>query len=401
MAHYILDQDSDLIGFLEPDGLSLTPAQVDWAVALGQSAPTEAQRWQTYLNALALIGFAQWLKKNSPDLNLHSDWLSGVEPLPTLSIPIADAVTSLQRVQVDDFQVCLTMIEIVDDGAIAIPQSILNASTGSNSPPHIFVLMEVMEEFNEVRVYGYLRHDQLLQHQQVSALDVDEEQNYLVPLSWFDPAPESLLLLLRCAHPGAIALPSQAQSTPTQTASSLVQNLAQQAMNVGAWLNNQLDHVAQELSWVLLPAPSLNPGLLSDRFSNASPVEQFDALLTTFIQQKKIELPAHARGAYRDFQWDALPLRMYVVAWEEVTDNTPTWCLLLFLGAQATAMLPPGIQLTVRDADQVLESTSLSEPSQDYLYACVIGELHEQFWATLQLPNGASTTLPPFSFERE
>ncbi|QKD82767.1 DUF1822 family protein [Thermoleptolyngbya sichuanensis A183] len=415
MTYYIIDSDSDLLGhFLKPDALILTPEHIDWAIALSHvlspSLPTEAQQWQTYLDALALVGFAQWIEKHAPELDLRNDWLSGFEPREIDSIPIrrlegvpaSEQIDSLRWVRVGDFRLYLTVTEVFQDGAIALPQRILDSSNSSDNLPHFFVLMEVLEDIDQVRVYGHLRQDQLIQHQQTAALALDDDHHYSVPLAWFDPQPESLLLLLRCVEPEAIALRTAQRVAPPAAPyiTSPLQGLTQRAINVGRWLNHQLDELAQELSWVLLPPPALSPGLRSSSLP-ASPVEPFDALLTEFIQRSDLQLPADARGAYRNFEWEGLPLRLYVVTWETVMDGEPTWGLLLFLGAQPNASLPLGIQLEIHDDVLVLEQTAITDAAQDYLYACVLGNLNEQFWATIRLTNGASTTLPPFRFVQE
>jgi hypothetical protein len=111
-------------------------------------------------------------------------------------------------------------------------------------------------------------------------------------------------------------------------------------------------------------------------------------------------IPSQARAAYRNLQWETLALRLYVVTWELLaTGSIPEWTLLLILGAQPNAILPLGIKLQVRDEAQILEEPVLSNRSQDYLYAQVIGTHNERFWVTISLANGTTLTLPPFTFD--
>jgi hypothetical protein len=113
-------------------------------------------------------------------------------------------------------------------------------------------------------------------------------------------------------------------------------------------------------------------------------------------------IPSKARGVYRDLQWENVALRLYVVAWElPVTASVPEWTLLLILGAQPNATLPLGIKLQVRDEVQILEEPVLTNRSQDYLYARVIGTHNERFWVTIALAGGTALTLPPFTFDEE
>jgi hypothetical protein len=63
--------------FLSLENITLSPEQIEWAIELSQSVPTESQQWQTYLNALALAGVEQWLQKRAPELTLSNEWLPG------------------------------------------------------------------------------------------------------------------------------------------------------------------------------------------------------------------------------------------------------------------------------------------------------------------------------------
>lgn len=130
-----------------------------------------------------------------------------------------------------------------------------------------------------------------------------------------------------------------------------------------------------------------------------SPTEELNRLITDLIRDAKLLIPPDAKGTYRDWQWEALNLRLYVITWALPIAGSPSnWALLLVLGAQPGSGLPLGLQLQVRDETQVLEEPILVDTSSVYLYAQVIGTQEEQFWVTLSLPNGAATTLSPFRF---
>jgi hypothetical protein len=161
-------------------------------------------------------------------------------------------------------------------------------------------------------------------------------------------------------------------------------------------LRDELDRVAQDLSWILLPPLSLSPEFRALR----SPVEQFNDAIAQLRDRGDMMIPSQARGVYRDLQWENITLRLYVVAWKlPTTDSVPEWTLLLILGAPPNATLPLGIRLQVRDEVQVLEEPVLSDRSQDYLYVQVIGTYNERFWVTITLAGGTALTLPPFTFD--
>ena len=166
-------------------------------------------------------------------------------------------------------------------------------------------------------------------------------------------------------------------------------------MNVGTWLRDRLDEVAEELSWVLLPARANAPAMLSTR----TPVEQYDAVVSELIE-RGMDIPSHARGAYRDLCWGQTALRLYVVTWDlHTSGHPPEWTLLLILGSPLGVQPPLGIRLIVRDDQQTLVEQSLTEQSlNSYLFAQVVGEQHEQFWVTVDMNNGVVVTLPPFRF---
>jgi hypothetical protein len=170
----------------------------------------------------------------------------------------------------------------------------------------------------------------------------------------------------------------------------------QRAMNVGLWLRDRLDEVAEEFSWVLMPA--LAPIAVEMRA-----VEEFQGIVTE-LQQTGMAIAPAARGAYRDLRWGNTALRLYAAAWplpveEQESGQTPEWTLLLVLGAQPDSILPVGVGIQVQDENKLLMERTLTEADQDaYLYARVIGSWDEQFWVTIRLPNGTSATLPPFTF---
>jgi hypothetical protein len=182
---------------------------------------------------------------------------------------------------------------------------------------------------------------------------------------------------------------------PLQTRLSRILNriqiVEQQAVNVGLWLQEQLDELAQELSWKLMPA--LAPATIASLRSAGEELETIVAEL----QNQAIDVPLEARGAYRDLRWGNIALRLYALTWAlPVSNAPPEWALLLVLGSQANSTMPPGLKLQIRDSWQLLIECNLTEhPESSYLYAQAIGVLDEQFWSKIDLGNGIVVT---FSF---
>lgn len=169
--------------------------------------------------------------------------------------------------------------------------------------------------------------------------------------------------------------------------------IAQPLLNVGYWLRNQLDTVAQELGWMLMPSLVLS-GLRSFQ-------EDFDQIRAE-LEQQGIHIPLAARGAYRDLECEQGSLRLYAVTWIlSETSANPEWILLIALGSQPQAQMPNTLKLEVRDETQQLFGQSLEDTSRGILYAQVIGNQGEQFWVTVTANDEAVFEIPPFGLELE
>lgn len=412
MTNQLTDNDFTLDGtFLSLESITLSPEQMAWAIELSQSVVSEPQQWQTYLNALALAGVEQWLQKRAPELTISSEWLPGRESdflvdrprqqVMMRKTPDATFTESIRQLNVNKFNLYLIPMDSLYDTTVSLSRTAIESS---QFIPHFYVLVEILEELEQTNIRGYLRCDRFIQQQQSIGLQPEGDTAYLLPVDWFEQDSDQLLLCLRCLEPTAISAVSHQESalrsspllTPQFPSPSPVREATQGAINVGLWLRDGLDRVAQELSWILLPPASLR----SEFRSLGASVEQFNNAIVKLMSQEGIVIPFQAREAYRDLQWENIALRLYVVAWElPTTDSVSEWMLLLILGAQPNTILPLGLKLQVRDEVQILEEPVLSDRSQEYLYVQVIGTHNERFWVTISLVGGTALTLPPFTFE--
>ncbi|MBD2464381.1 DUF1822 family protein [Oscillatoria sp. FACHB-1407] len=391
MTFSFMDADARLDGeAIALDSISLSQAQIDQAVEQSQTVPAD-QQWQTYLDALALVGFEQWLSDRAPDLTLQA---------------------SSNTVTVGDFKLCLLTMGSLTDTVVTLPAGAIDSL---ETAAQLYVLLEVQEEQEQVLVKAILRSDQLRQHQESDGLTLDNG-TYALPVEWFATDANDLLLYLRCLEPtalpvGGVQVAAQPTTTTqslvegsreaveamTSTASTLLEGAINAGINAGLWLQNQLDAIAQELTWVLLPPPAAS----AMRYRGAttdSPTEQFEQLISE-LGRVGVEVPSDARGAYRELHWGRVALRLYAVAWTLPTvSENPEWSLLIILGSQS-ADVPTGVRLQIRDQDQLLvERVTTPDAPQSYLYGRVIGNWDEQFWVTVDMANGAVVTFPPFSF---
>jgi hypothetical protein len=432
----------------------LDSSQIDHAVQLSTQIPHESRQWQAYLNTLALYSVEQWLQEQAPNLPIHQQSCSILQP------QLANVIEAVANLEVGDFKLCLLATGTLSDDRIALPQAVIDLPEYT---AHFYMVIEILEEQEQAQIQGFLRYDQLLSQLLSTHVQASTDWTYELPLSWFNPDANQLLLYLRCLEPTAIALPA----IPTTRAASLaqiqgelmdrlpqlqspqrslwqvlnweegeavltspalltwlyhlqrgeqsiqdrlatvmrqvtqgVQALTQQTINVGLWFQDTLDMLAQNVSWVLLPA--LTPEMVALRSGrsaiSSSPAETIEAILEE-LRQTGMEIPAQVRAAYQDLQLAGTALRLSAAVWPiQALDSPPEWSLLVLLGVPSETRLPQNLKLQISDQSTVLVERVVTVDDEAYLYACVIGTADEQFSITLSLANGASLTLPPLAF---
>ncbi len=405
--------------------IELLPEHFQKAARLSQSIHLSEQRWQVYLCALGVLGFEQWFTERAPDLQFQSDRASIWQPA------YANLFVAACNIQIGDFKVCLLTSNNLTNQH-SIPFAVLDIP---DFAAHFYVLMQVEEEEQQVAVSGFMNYKQYLNYQQTERLQVDTDWTYTIPSNWFDSNPDTLLLNLRCLDANAIQLPAKT-TVETATTTALQQKLtaltsklqkqhlselltvkegttllsnsdlidwvyvqtrntkslsAQPLINVGFWLRNQIDAVASELGWMLMPFPALS--------ALRSLQDEFDQIRSG-LEQNSIHIPSAARGAYRDLECDRGSLRLYAIMWvlSETTENRE-WTLLIALGSQPQRQMPKTLKLEVRDETQLLFAQSLEDTSKNILYAQVIGNWGERFWVTVTADNEAVFEIIPFGME--
>ncbi|NJK52186.1 MAG: DUF1822 family protein [Leptolyngbyaceae cyanobacterium SU_3_3] len=351
----MIDQPVPLPGFpdlLDWRSLNTTPTQlapehIQQAVSLSRSIYLSDQRWQVYLSALGVLGFEQWLGERDPDLMVqqNSQSQSGAS---IWQPSLANLLSVGCNIQVGAFKVCLITVGSLLDDQVNVPIAALNLP---DFAAHFYVLMQVLEEEEQVAVTGFFTYEHYRQHQ--TSLHIDRDWTYALPFDWFNLDPQALLLNLRCLQPDSIRL---AAMDVTQPSVALRQKLASlrsqfyqqpaweiltveegmtllsnpdlvnslyvspppQAINVGLWLRNQIDSVAQELGWQLMPSPAMR-----------SLREDFDTIRLS-LEQQGVQIPPSARGAYRVLRSQQTSLRLYALTW--LLSESSEWMLLIALG---------------------------------------------------------------------
>lgn len=449
MSDYLTPAFPELLDYeaVAADTLSLTAAQLDRAAALSSEVP-EARQWQTYLNALALLGFEQWMQDRAPHLTIDAAACSALQP--AYANLLADTVCNLS---VGEFKLCLLTSGSLMDEQVTLSRAAIDLPEFA---AHFYVLVEVAEELEQVTIQGFLRHDRLTQQLQQEQAQPDADWTYSLPLTALDNQPDDLLLYLRCLEPSAIPLPAAPDRTATLSAlqaqlatvlpqlqdadrplqqvltweqaavvltspdlvnwvyqlqtvdpaaqasplttqpslsaylSDLLQTLAQPVVNAGLWLRDELDNVAQSLSWTLLPP-------LATASALRSTVDELDEIAAE-LSRIDLAIPPHARIAYRNLDLGEVHLRLYAAVWP-LSETLPEWTLLLVLGTRSGYPLPHTVTLRISDQTSLLVERTLAQNSEfTYVYASVVGEWHEKFIASIDLMDGRSLTLPAFGF---
>ena len=441
---------------LPVEAIALEPANIDRAIQISSLIPHETQQWQTYLNALALFGFEQWLSLRASDIVLESTNSTVLQP------QYASVIQAVCNLRAGAFKLCLIATGSLSDDEVIIPQAAIDLPEFA---AHFYVLIEIQEEFEQVKIRGFMRRDRLNYQCNSCNLQPDEDWTYSVPLDWFDSDPDRLLLYLRCLDPAAILLPeiprdrqatlsnmqaeletllprlqheclwqvlnwqqgtvvltneelldwvkrlqtenftNQASENQTELRnylSDLLNLLTQKTVNVAQWLQDQMDELTQGISWVLMPPtpiPATRSLLSVSSIGEVLPTEEFEGIIRQ-LANTGIEIPNTARGAYQNIQIADIAARIYALTWPLLSpENTPEWTLLLVLGSGNNTTLPDSIKLRVSDQSGILVQRTLNRNSMDtYLYVLIAGRWDEKFIATITLPNGAALTLPPFAF---
>lgn len=392
---------------LNANTVELVDAAIAWATQLTKTATrlrsssntqtaTQAdQAWEDFLKAMAIAGFKQWLGE-------------GATPLAVTHMALAtDSLDKAISLRVGNYCLCILAMGGLSEDHVKIS---LDASADAleDAIAHIYVLVEVQEEINQVSIVSGLQRDQLLQRVERERL----QQAYRsadplrVPALYFDVEPEQILLYLNCLEPvGSIAIESveeNARESAEKTESIEQTSFGDGAVkkrriaagagliNTAGWLQDRLDLAVEQLRWELLPPLSMS----------MRPVRgTVDTVLETLASQG-VSLPAAARGVGGPISIGPCICQIYAWVWPVETEARPEWTLLLLLGPQVGEILPEGIQLRVSDRSEVLAHEVLAQSSSEaYLYTQVQGDREEQFRVSVILPDGIEITLPAFGFE--
>ncbi len=426
---------------LHPELIPLEPDDFQWAVQRSDLVLGERCQWQTYLNGLALMGFTTWLQERSPNTWVQSDACSLWQP------ETAAVVAAVYNLQIGEFSLCLLAMEQAWDEQVKVPRAVLDLPEFA---AHFYVAIEVQEDQEQVVIQGIARYDQLDAQRRSHPLTAHADWSYSLPLDWFDPEPNHLLLYLRVLNPAAISLPlitstpssnlpalepdtlpqlfttlktsdcdlwrylsweqgkamllnpellqlyhqwRQSPTTETSPALRLMELFTltlHQAVQLGRWLQGELDQAAERLGMFFPPVATVAPMLSIDRFEAA----------IAELRHQGMEIPPQPSRAYHDLDWQEVPLRLCIVTWQDTRQDTSPdaqlpWSVLFILGMQTQQTLPDGLKLRVSNAIGALHEP-IVEFDDPFLFARVQGQQGDIFVVTICHVNCPPLTLPPY-----
>ena len=378
----MLDTSTEMISFPAlTETLTLELEQQQQALDMANQMAEKPGTLAIYLQCLALLVFEDWLEKREPSLRVER--AANVLVNSGLSQAIAKVINPVCHLQIGDFKICLIPTFEFSDPFVTMPEGIV---TIPQFTAHFYVVIAIDDDLGIAGIKGVNRYDNLVKI--ISNLVVESDHNYEVPLSRFTMTGDELILDLQCLSPQEIPLPEIPHPSQYYT-KDVIEILSQRAIDVGQWLYNQIDDLAQELSWQLLPAPS--PQL---RFSR-NPAQELAEIITII----DIEIPAAAVRSYREFQLAGIPLRLYAVTWQlPQSEPEGDWTILLILGASPGNTPPLGIKLRITDYTMVLDQQELST-NNDYLFTQFVGANHEKFLATITTADETAQTSMLFEFK--
>jgi hypothetical protein len=215
---------------LLPESIWLEAEHFQEAKKISAIANNEADKWQSYLNALALIGFEEWLSTRISQQPIKRD-------------------SNISYLKVGEFKVCLIATENILDEEVKLAVDIIQRP---ELAAHFYVLLEVLEEQEEVIIRGFLRYDELVSY----TIKIQSRDGfYRLPLEQFDPEPNHLLFYSRFLEPTAIPLPV---ATKTKAEENLVVvSLQETTTKLSQWLQGVIDESWQAIDTLLNPEMNL------------------------------------------------------------------------------------------------------------------------------------------------
>lgn len=227
------------IGFLQFETILLESEEFEQSRVLSAPLNSEANQWQTYLNALARLGFEQWLDKRIPEHSIaRSQSIHSIE--------------NVCRLKIGKFKLYLIVREHILDEVAEIPREAIDQPELAS---HFYVLLEVSEEQEQVIIRGFLRYDELMSDCSRANIQHIQDGYYQFPLFAFDSELNHLLFYCHFLEPNSISLPvtsTEHSVIPAMTTESTSSKFFQGAKtNLSQWMQGISDQGWQTIDTLL------------------------------------------------------------------------------------------------------------------------------------------------------
>jgi hypothetical protein len=195
----------------------------------------EADKWQAYLNALALLSLEQWFQEKTPTPEITSNY---------------SEIATVGILKIGGFKIAAIATENLLDEVIQIPQNIIE---NPKLVSHFYTILEVIEEEEQVILRGFIRYDKFIQYRDTHNLKPSQNNNYQIPLALLDTEPNHLLFYTSYIEPTAIYLPEFS----TQVQSSVNQDIQISITKLSQWFQSIFDDTWQAMDLMLNPEANL------------------------------------------------------------------------------------------------------------------------------------------------
>ncbi|MFM2303801.1 MAG: hypothetical protein RLZZ135_1211, partial [Cyanobacteriota bacterium] len=162
-----------------PETIFLDPEHYQRAHLVSTRLANEMLQWQSYLDVLAVIGLAEWLRKRIPGKSIDIEQYLSMTHHNGNNYPL----------WVGNFQLYSLAVEHVLSESIEIPADLI---TNPNRAAHFYVVSEVDEEQGQLIIRGCIRYDRLTNYLEQKKLQPSSHGGYVVPLAIFESEPNHL-----------------------------------------------------------------------------------------------------------------------------------------------------------------------------------------------------------------
>ena len=161
------------------EAIALEAEDFERAMVISNPAVGEEKQWQTYLNALALLGLERWFNERLTFKKIEQNLDSSRE--------------EIGNFRLGKFQIGIITVEQVLDEVVSFPKRLL---VEPESPLNFYAIAEVIEEEEEIFLRGAISHEKLVNLAQ-NYRDFTSNLNLMIPLDEFDLEPDHLLFYCR------------------------------------------------------------------------------------------------------------------------------------------------------------------------------------------------------------